>query len=454
MKKPVILAVDDEADMLETYKSVLSKSYSLLTASSGEEALQKLKETPVSLVLLDLKMPKMDGLTFLSEISKEEPDFDVIIVTASKDLSSAVEAMKLGAYDYITKPFDVKELQLIIEKALEKRAIQKENVALKENLKEAFSFCEIIGQSPEMKKLFQTIEKVAPGDSTVLISGESGTGKELVARAIHKMGKRKDKPFVVVNCAAIPENLMESELFGYERGAFTGALERRIGKFELADGGTLFLDEIGCMPAAMQSKLLRVLEDNVVERLGGQKGIEVDVRIISATNINFKESIEKGSFREDLFYRLNVFPINIPPLRERKSDIPLLLQTFIQKFNRELNKKVKGTTPAAQKSLLDYHWPGNVRELQNVIERAIVLSDNAMIDTEELLFPLGATKAPNESTKPADSIENLNDAVNNLEKGLILKALQDNNNNRSEAAIALGIPRSTLTSKIKVLGIS
>lgn len=444
-QKPLILAVDDEADMLETYRSILSKRYNLLTASSGSEALKILKDRTVPLALLDMKMPKMSGLEVLKWIKENETDTDVIVITASRDVSTAVEAMKLGALDYLIKPFDVKELLINIEKALEKRALVKENLYLKETLKETFVYCELIGQTPVMKKLFETIERVAPTDSTVLIYGESGAGKELVARALHTKSKRAHKPFVTVNCAAIPENLLESELFGHERGSFTGALERRLGKFELADGGTLFLDEIGCMSAAMQAKLLRVLEDRIIERLGGEKGIPVDVRIISATNIDFKKEIEAGKFRHDLYYRLNVLPINLPPLRERKEDIPLFVQYFLDKFNKELNKKVKGFSSGTMQAMMNYDWPGNVRELQNLIERLVVLAEGEIINENELPFPPAIMP---------QAAGQLKETLESHEKELILKTLMECSQNRSETARILGIPRSTLNSRVEALGLS
>ncbi|MGB9613217.1 MAG: sigma-54 interaction domain-containing protein, partial [Candidatus Margulisiibacteriota bacterium] len=299
--------------------------------------------------------------------------------------------------------------------------------------------------TPAIQKIYEIIDRAAPTDSTILIRGESGTGKEIVARAIHKKSKRSNKPFIAVNCAAIPENLLESELFGHERGAFTGAIERKLGKFELADGGTLFLDEIGCMSIAMQAKLLRVLEDKTIERLGGEKGIPVNVRIISATNIDFEKEIEKGNFRHDLYYRLNVIPIYLPPLRERKEDIPLFVQYFLEKFNKELNKKVAGFTPAALQIMTNYHWPGNVRELQNFIERLIVLSSNTIISEDDLQSLSASTEV-----KP----QTLKEALNNYERLLIKRALSESNNNRSLAAKKLGIARSSLNSKIEALGIN
>jgi len=451
-QKPFILAVDDEADMLETFRSILSKNYNLLTALTGSEAFEILKNKSVALVLLDIKMPKLDGLEVLKEIKKQEPELEVIMVTASKDIASAVEAMKLGALDYITKPFDVKELMICIEKALEKRALVKENLYLKETLKQASAYCDLIGQTPGMKRIYELIDRVAQTDSTVLINGESGTGKELVARAVHKKSKRAHKPFVAVNCAAIPENLLESELFGHERGSFTGALERRLGRFELADGGSLFLDEIGCMSAPMQAKLLRVLEDKIIERLGGEKGIPVDTRIISATNIDFKKAIDEGKFRHDLYYRLNVIPIDLIPLRERKEDIHLFVEYFLDKFNKELNKKIKGLDVKVLQMFINYDWPGNVRELQNIIERMVVLSNDNVISEKDVPLP-GVTTELIMAVKeePAGF---LRESLEEYERNLIIKALAESGQNRSQAAKMLGIPRSSLNSRIEALRIA
>jgi two-component system, NtrC family, response regulator AtoC len=454
-QRPLLLAVDDEADMLETYRSILSKKYELLTAGSGGEALEILKNKQIPLILLDMKMPKLNGLELLKQLKAGESDSDVIIITASQEIASAVEAMKLGALDYLTKPFDVKELLIVIDKALEQRELVKENLYLKDSLKTATEYCDLIGRTPGMKKLFETIGKIAPTDSTVLVHGESGTGKELVARAIHQKSPRANKPFVTVNCAAIPENLLESELFGHERGSFTGALERKLGKFELADGGTLFLDEIGCMPPAMQAKLLRVLEDMKIERLGGEKSIPVNVRIVSATNIDFQKEIGAGKFRHDLYYRLNVIPVNLIPLRDRKEDIPLFAAYFLNKFNKELNKKVTGFSAGAMRALMDNAWPGNVRELQNMIERLVVLAGGQEITAADL--PFGPAKAPDgaPASEPAEEpAGNLNETVERYEKKLILKALEENGRNRTKAAQSLGIPRSSLNSKIEALGLS
>lgn len=436
-----ILAVDDEADMRETFRSILAKSYSTLTAASGDAALAIIKEEAVAVVLLDIRMPGQNGLEVLKEIKRLEPELDVIMVSASKDVGLAVEAMKNGALDFISKPFEVKELLVVIEKALEKRALVKENHYLKVALQSACQYCDLIGQTPVMKNLFATIERVAATESTVMIQGESGTGKELVAQALHRQSQRHPQPFIAVNCAAIPESLLESELFGYERGSFTGAQERKLGKFELADGGTLFLDEIGCMPAAMQAKLLRVLEDRVVERLGGTKGQPVDVRIISATNIDFVQELAVGRFRTDLYYRLNVIPIKLPPLRERKADLPLFLDYFRQKYNRELKRNVATFAPAVLERLHNYDWPGNVRELQNFVERAIVLSCGEEIAKVDL---------PTINNQPL----NLKQALEDHERRLLIKALSDHRDNHALAAKSLGIPRTSFNSRLLALGLA
>jgi len=445
-QKQLILAIDDELDMLETYRSILGKKYTLLTASNPESAMKILEKQSPALILLDLRLPKISGLELLEKIKLQDPTSTVIIITASKDIADAVEAMKAGASDYITKPFDVKELLVVIEKGLNNYVLNHENIKLKALLKGA-AYENLIGSSPAMQKVFQMIENIANTDTTILLQGESGTGKELAARAVHQKSRRAGHPFVAVNCAAIPDNLLESELFGYERGAFTGALERKLGKFELADGGTIFLDEIGCLPVGMQSKLLRVIESKLLSRLGGEKELPINVRIVAATNINFEQAIEAGKFRQDLYYRLNVIPITLPPLRERKSDIPLLTRHFLQKFTQETNKLVKGFTPEAEKALLQYNWPGNVRELQNLIERLVVLSRHDFISLDDLNL---------RQESPPLSISNgaLRDEICTLEKEKISAALVEAKNNKAKAARLLGIPRTTLNSRLAILGLS
>src|SRR3989339_1180575 len=445
-QKQLILAIDDELDMLETYRSILGKKYTLLTASNPESAMKILEKQSPALILLDLRLPKISGLELLEKIKLQDPTSTVIIITASKDIADAVESMKAGASDYITKPFDVKELLVVIEKGLNNYVLNHENIKLKALLKGA-AYENLIGSSPAMQKVFQMIENIANTDTTILLQGESGTGKELAARAVHQKSRRAGHPFVAVNCAAIPDNLLESELFGYERGAFTGALERKLGKFELADGGTIFLDEIGCLPVGMQSKLLRVIESKLLSRLGGEKELPINVRIVAATNINFEQAIEAGKFRQDLYYRINVIPITLPPLRERKSDIPLLTRHFLQKFTQETNKLVKGFTPEAEKALLQYNWPGNVRELQNLIERLVVLSRHDFISLDDLNL---------RQESPPLSISNgaLRDEICPLEKEKISAALVEAKNNKAKAARLLGIPRTTLNSRLAILGLS
>lgn len=447
--KPLILAIDDEADMLETFSSVLAKKYHVLTADSAAKGLDLIKTEPVAVVLLDVRMPGMDGLAALNKLKEIKPGINVIMVTASKDISTAVEAMKAGAFDYVSKPFDVEELKVLISKALERAELLQGNQFIK-NPEKALRYCDMIGRSPAMLSLFQMIERVAPTDSTVLINGESGTGKELVARAIHQKSKRADKAFVAVNCAALPENLLESELFGHERGAFTGALERKPGKFELAHGGTLFLDEIGCMAAPMQAKLLRVLETRSIERLGGSKPVPIDVRIVSATNIDFDSEIKNGKFRHDLYYRLNVIPLDLAPLRQRKEDIPLLVEYFLDKFNQRIKKKVKAVEPAALQALISHDWPGNVREFQNLIERCVVLAGSDTIRLSDLTFKAGKAAAASEQLPDTG----LRQTVDSYERQLIEQALAEHQGNVSQAAKALKMARTSLLTRMRSLNIN
>ncbi|MFH2034103.1 MAG: sigma-54 dependent transcriptional regulator [Candidatus Margulisiibacteriota bacterium] len=452
MSKRKVLIIDDEPDMQETLLSILKKKYSPVSAGSGKEGVEKVKNEDFALVLLDLRMPKMDGIETLKKIRENDPALPVVVVTASKDIKSAVDSIKGGAQDYITKPFEVEELLLVVEQNLEKQKLVKENTSLKQALNdENYMFCDLIGRSPQIKKVMEMIDSIKGADSTVLIHGESGTGKEIVAKAIHKTSRRSDQPFIAVNCAAIPENLIESELFGHERGAFTGALERRTGKFEMADGGTLFLDEIGCMPASMQSKLLRVLEDKMIERVGGGRPFGVDVRIISATNIDFQAAIANRSFREDLFYRLNVIPINLPALKDRKEDIPLFIEYFTDKFNKILNRGIKSFSDDALELLYSYGYPGNVRELQNIIERMVAISREDTISAEDLAC-LTDIK-PSSSYYAPDLSQPLHSACQDFEKYYVSKVLENCGGNQSEAARILGVARSTLHSRMSALGI-
>ncbi len=447
MKKFTILAVDDEIDMLKTFEKILKKKYFLHTTTLVRDAIKMIVELKIDIVLLDIRMPKIDGLTLLRQIKATNPEVEVIIVSASNDIVSAVEAMKAGALDYVAKPFDINELCTVIEKAIEKRGLQLENLYLKEALAQATSYCDLIGKSQIMKNVFETIDSVAKTDSRILITGESGTGKELVARAIHKNSQRANNPFIAVNCAAIPDNLLESELFGYEKGAFTGAMERKLGKFELADGGTIFLDEIGCMSSAMQSKLLRVIQDNCIDRVGGNSSISINIRLLAATNLNFTKAIANKSFREDLYYRLNVIPIHLPPLRERKEDIGLFLDYFMNKYNKELNRQVEGFDQKATMLLKTYDWPGNVRELQNIVERLLALSSSSIITRDEVEKNLSFYKI-----FPVDTLDQqFQSAVAGFEKAYITRALEQNNGNKTQAAKILGMARTTLLSKINAL---
>jgi DNA-binding NtrC family response regulator len=443
--KPKILVIEDENSMLLTYRSILKTSYDTVLANNGKEGLAALGQANYPLVLLDMMMPDMNGLEVLKEIKKIDNNSEVIIVTAVHDIRSAVQTIKLGAYDYITKPFEAEELLSLIEKALEKRSLVRENTYLRQALEEKGSFLDLIGRAAVIKKVFGLIDKIALTDSTVLITGESGTGKELAAQAIHKKSPRAPKPFVVVNCAALPEPLIESELFGHERGAFTGALERKEGKFELADEGTIFLDEIGCLPLALQSRLLRVLQDNCVERVGGSKPVQVDVRVVAATNMKIEEAVKDGKFREDLYYRLNVLRVHMPSLRDRWEDIPLFLDYFLDKYNREFNKRIKGFSPEALQLLSEYDWPGNVRELQNLIERIVALADNeSLVSAEDI---------PLENACHNLIKKGLKEAKADFEKRYIRNALAEAGGNQTKAAEILGVHRTTLISKMEQLGI-
>lgn len=437
--KATILIVDDEAGIRDSMRLLLKDQYRLVFSGNGREALKLFKAESPDLVLLDIRLPEIDGLEVLSRMKDLDPEAEVIMLTALNTVNYAVSAMKAGAYDYLTKPFDIEAIQSIIEKVLEKKSLRKQNLYLREEIEKKYSFEKIVGRSKPIKEIFNLIGQVAKSDSTVLIYGESGTGKELVARAIHNLSKRKEKLFVPVNCAAIPENLVESELFGHERGAFTGAFDRKLGKFEIADGGTLFLDEVGSLPLPMQGKLLRVLQEKEIERVGGTKTIPVEVRIISATN----SSLSKDRFREDLFFRLNVIPIKVPPLRARREDIRLLMEHFLGIYNREFGKKIKGFTRGAEQAFLNYSWPGNVRELQNLIERLMVLQNEGFISQEHI--PREVIEG--ESTAPLTSEFadlDLKQASMKFESAFIKKALLKAGGNKGRAAKLLGIHRNTL----------
>lgn len=442
-----IIVIDDQQNQRHLLGGYLKKhKHKVREASSGFEALELLKKQGAEVAITDMRMPEMDGLTLLKKIKKIYPDMEVVVITAYGSIEDAVEAMKAGATDYLIKPVKLEQLDIILKKIEKSQRLVAENRYLRRKLESVESFPEFIGQSPVFKKMLSDISVIAKSDSTVLIKGESGTGKELVARAIHSSSIRRDGPFLAVNCAALPETLLESELFGYERGAFTGAVKRRIGRFELAHKGTIFLDEIGDISLPIQVKLLRVLETKSFERLGGSENIKVDIRFITATNRDIEARVKDGSFREDLFYRLNVIPISLPPLRERKEDILLLVDYFIDKFSTKVGKEIEGITPQAKDVLLYHSWPGNVRELENTIERAIVLTRTGAIDSESL----EAFKAlPVGSVSLSEGLD-----LTELEKKAIIEALQRTNGKLIETAELLGIHRNTLRLKMKQYGIN
>jgi DNA-binding NtrC family response regulator len=453
-----ILVVDDERSIRESVRMVLKDLYNVQLAESGEEALEKVSENDIDLVILDILMPSLDGLTVLREMKKMSKA-EVIILTAIKKISTAVEAMKLGAADYIVKPFDAEELQLIVERIIAARRREEELCYLRAEVEKNFPTDEIVAESAEMRQILQQIERVAPALSTIFITGESGTGKELIARAIHRNSNRENMPFVAVHCAAIPEGLLESELFGHERGAFTGATRTKRGMFELADGGTLFLDEVSEMNTSLQVKLLRALQEKEIMRVGGQKPIKVDIRFIAASNRNIRAMVEMRQFREDLYYRLNVIPIQIPPLRQRKEDIKPLTEHFLRRFSAELNTSPKEISDGALSFLEGYHWPGNIRELKNVIERCMALEKTAAtiehshlrLDWKDGAEASGVAFVENDSSsKIADSLEF---AESEFGKRLILEALQDCSWNQTEAARRLKISRRKLKYRMDRLGI-
>jgi two-component system NtrC family response regulator len=447
-----ILIVDDEINYTRILAAILEdEGFETLTTNSGPEALQVLAESDVDLVLTDMKMPAMDGIDLLELVKKEDADLPVIMMTAHGTVEKAVEAMQKGAYNYILKPFDNEQLVLYVNKAVSMYRVVKENRELRSAVESRYSFHNIIGKSKAMQNIFHIIRKVAPAAATVLIEGASGTGKELVANALHFNSPRKDKPFVAVNCSALAESLLESELFGHEKGAFTGAVYMKKGRFEIADGGTLFLDEIGELSAGLQVKLLRVLQERVLERVGGVKPIAVNIRLIAATNKSLKEEVAKGNFREDLFYRLNVVPIILPPLRDRLEDILPLVGHFISKYSDEryTGLPVTGIDREVGRLFYEYDWPGNVRELENVIERAVVMSPEEIIQLSDL--PKDFIDQAN-STLHMDGIPvdaNLYDTLALVEKNMIVRALKKTNYVQAHAAELLGIGKSGLNQKIK-----
>jgi two-component system response regulator HydG len=448
--KEKILVVDDEQSHRTMLKAILTKEgYGISEADDGSSALRAVENESFDLILMDIRMSDMDGIGALKEIKKISPSIPVIMMTAYASLKTAVEALKSGAYDYLTKPLDMEELKILVKKALEHYHLQEENVLLRQRLADRFDFSRILGRSRAMEGLFETLSHVVSSDATILIYGESGTGKELVANAIHQNSPRAHKPFIKVSCAALPETLLESELFGHERGAFTGAVGRKAGRFQLADGGSLFLDEVSEMSPATQVKLLRVLQEKEFEPLGGTRTIQVDIRLIAATNKDLGARVKEGQFREDLFYRLNVIPVHLPPLRERKEDIPLLAEHFF-KIHQERNKSsVKGFLPATLDAMIRYEWPGNVRELDNVIERSVLLTRGEYIGPEDLPPAIQGAQERDLSLVSVPPGMTLRE----VEKEVILQTLKNAEGNRTRTAQVLGISRKTLQNKLKEYGL-
>jgi len=460
-----VLVADDEPNLRRVLNAQLTRDgYDVITVEDGQAALDAIADNHVDVLISDLRMPKVDGMTLLKRVVREHPDIPVIIITAHGTVDTAVEALKLGAFDYVTKPFEKSEFKNVVGKAARTRELAQREVTAPPS-SEAGRY-RIIGQSPPMLDVYQVIEKVADTPSTVLLTGESGTGKELIARALHENSSRKDKPFIRVNCAAIPRDLIESELFGYEKGAFTGAVTSKPGRFELAHAGTLFLDEIGEIPVNMQVKLLRAIQEQEFERVGGIKTIRVDVRLVAATNRDLAEEISAGRFREDLYYRLNVVQVRLPPLRERKSDIPLLVDHFVRRFRERLKKDVVGVEDAAMERFLAYGWPGNIRELENVIERCLLFTDGQHIQIGDLPEELRGG-VPKPTARPAAESqasaatpqetpglkEAVREATSRVERELIVKALEQTGGNVTHTARLLKISRKSLQTKMKELGL-
>lgn len=449
--KARILLVDDEVEVLGLWEAVLKgKGFEVETATDGVQALERMQKAQFDILVTDLKMPRMDGMELLEHVKRDYPEVEVVMVTAHGTIATAVEAMKLGAFDYVTKPLMVDELFITLDRVLQVRGLQAQARDLRLRLERGFQLRNIIGRNRKMLEIYELIEVVSDTDSTVLIQGESGTGKELIANAIHYSSPRRDRPFIKVNCGILSEHLLESELFGHVKGAFTGAIRDRKGRFELAHTGTLFLDEIGDISPNLQLKLLRVLQEGEFERVGEARTRRVDVRIIAATNRDLEEAMKTGAFRKDLYYRLNVIAITVPPLRERLDDLPLLAQHFLKRYSRKMNKRIEGISPEALRLLENYDWPGNVRELENVVERAVVFCKGGFITERELPPSLVQGVARDKVTLESKS---LREAVAQFERQLILDSLNRTNWNRSEAARRLGLHRNTLSSKIKKYGI-
>ncbi|MCC7210409.1 MAG: sigma-54-dependent Fis family transcriptional regulator [Candidatus Brocadia sp.] len=448
MTKPRILLIDDDKTALDGLVKILSHDgYAVSGALSGYEALNLLSRKSFDIIVTDMKLPGMGGLSLIHEVRKKEEPVAIVVITAYSSVKTAVEAIKCGADDYLTKPVNIEELELVLEKLWERQQLIVQNRLLKEKLKDKYKSSELVGSTPQMHQIFNMIEDVAPSTASILILGETGTGKELVANAIHYQSDRACMPFIALHCAALSEGVLESELFGHEKGAFTGAVQSRKGRFELADGGTLFLDEVGEMSLKVQVKLLRVLEKGEFERVGGEKTIKVDVRLIAATNRDLEKEVAEGRFREDLFYRLNVITVPLPPLRERREDVPLLSNFFIIKYAKKYKKEIEGFAPESMEALCSYHWPGNVRELENVIERSVVLCKKNMITIDHL----PKNMVPNKEDISTIKIP-LGTSLKEAEKEIIQKTLQMAQGSKKEAAKILGISSRKIEYKVKEWG--
>jgi DNA-binding NtrC family response regulator len=458
-RRGTVLVVDDEEGVRASVRAILEETCDVLEAANGAQALEVMKAHEIDLVMLDQRMPGEAGIDVLPRIKAADPSTVVVIATAVRELRTAVEALKRGAYDYLTKPFDVDDILMLAQRALDKRALEREVLYLRSALAGgppdagglAGSFERMVGRHPEMARIYQLITQIASTPTPVLITGESGTGKELVARAIHARSERRGQPFVAVNVAAIPETLVESELFGHEKGAFTGAHAKKLGRFELAHGGTVFLDEIGTLRLDLQAKLLRVLQEREIERLGGIRPVPVDVRILAATNVNLRSAVRARAFREDLYYRLNVVPIHVPPLRERREDIPTLVEYFVRKIARECNRDVRAVSAGALEVLTRYDWPGNVRELENVLHRAVVLARSPVIHLQDV--PLDVAMPETGSRLGEDTGPPLREAMEQFERQYILRVLEGTGWNVSRAARRLGVHRNTVLTKLSGWGI-
>jgi two-component system response regulator HydG len=444
--KTILIADDEESHRLMLRAHLEGEGFEVAEASNGQDAVAKASERILDLVLMDIRMPAIDGMEALKRIKKANPDLPVIMMTAYGSIDSAVKALQSGAEDYLTKPLDMDELIIKVKKAIRYRQLEEENILYRERLGIRFDFSNIIGKSPKMVELFETLSLVAPTEATVLLLGESGTGKEIIANAIHQNSPRREKPYVKVNCAALPETLLESELFGHEKGAFTGAIDKKKGRFERAEGGTIFLDEIGEMSLPTQTKILRVLQEREFEAVGGTKTVRVDVRIIAATNKNLEKEVQQGRFREDLYYRINVVPVTVPPLRERKEDIPLLAEHFLRIYSEKNRRAIRGFEQGVMQAFIHYSWPGNVREIENILERMVIMSKGDTLTLADLPPVLAGLLQEEKSTPSPTSLKD-------VERETIVKTLRQTGGNRTRTAAILGITRKTLQNKIKEYGI-